>query len=129
VPFLRGSGAEGGEAMTAKDRAAWLATLKIGDRVAVNVGSFTPVWHFLRIERFTKLHVVLTGGDKYRRADGGIVGSNRYSRIEPVTRELLDAEWDRRRRHEALIVVEAARWREVSTETLEAVAALLKGES
>jgi hypothetical protein len=114
--------------MTAKDRAAWLATLNVGDRVAVNVGSFTPVWLFYTVERFTKLHVVLTSGGKCRRADGGIVGSNRYSRIEPVTREILDAERDRRRRHEALSVVEAVRWREVSTETLEAVAVLLKGE-
>jgi hypothetical protein len=67
--------------MTAKDRAAWLATLNVGDRVAVNVGSFTPVWLFYTVERFTKLHVVLTSGGKCRRADGGIVGSNRYSRI------------------------------------------------
>ena len=76
--------------MTYEEHKAWLATLKVGDTVCVNTGNG---WRgngytFYAIERTTATQLISTRRSmevRFRKSDGREVGSDNYSKIEPVT--------------------------------------------
>lgn len=75
-----------------EERAAWLAGLKPGDKVAASKYS---AWDVLVIERMTATQIIIGRGLKYRRDTGYRIGGNAYSSlphtIEPITQKILDA--------------------------------------
>ena len=86
--------------MNHEERKAWLATLKVGDKVCMasrgwGARSFT----IYTIERVTATQLISSKknglGDPYevrfRKKDGQIVGSGIYDKIEPLTQDVLEA--------------------------------------
>lgn len=73
--------------------AAWLAGLKVGDKVACRCTTIGIPYFILVIDRFTDTQGVLTANGRetrFRRADGQVVGQS-FRSIEPVTPEIIEA--------------------------------------
>lgn len=83
--------------MKTEERTAWLASLKVGDKVAVRYGRWgSGAYTIFRIERVTSTQLVSTRQSfrpvevRFRKSDGRVIGDDGYNRIEPVTSEILE---------------------------------------
>lgn len=72
--------------------ASWLAALKPGDTVAVDLNDRYHPPSIHRIVRLTATQFVLDTrlGDRYRRNDGGKVGGGSFDLMQPVTKAVRD---------------------------------------
>ena len=102
----------------------WLSVLKPGDEVLVqgmrwqgNTGVVK------RVEKVTKLHIVLQDGSKYRLTDGGNVGRDRFYRsyIVNATPEKVEQVRVENRRMSIAAKLREMDWRLLPLEVLEEV--------
>lgn len=84
--------------MTKEEQSIWLASLKVGDQVAVRYGRWgAGSYTIFRIERVTSTQLVSTRQSfrpvevRFRKSDGRVIGDDGYNRIEPVTKEVREA--------------------------------------
>lgn len=106
----------------------WLAALKPGDFVAVDVSKYSYTDYVKgTVVRLTPKQVEVQAHYpapiKFRKDDGSEVGGDKYHRmsIGPITPDV-EAHW---RRKKALARVERVNWASLPTEVLEAVVAAL----
>lgn len=66
-----------------------ISDVQPGDRVIYTDSIRARYIH--TVERVTKTQVIINGGDRFRRSDGGAIGATQWdlSRIQPATDELL----------------------------------------
>jgi hypothetical protein len=88
--------------MNYEEQKAWLATLKVGDKVCMpsRSGWGGRTYTIYKIERVTATQFVSFKRNglgvpcdevRFRKKDGHIVGSDSYARIEPLTQDVLKA--------------------------------------
>jgi hypothetical protein len=87
--------------MNYAERSAWLATLKVGDKVcmASGMGWSSRAYTIYTIERVTATQLISSTGNalgnpceiRFRKKNGYIVGSDSYAYIEPLTDDVLEA--------------------------------------
>ena len=84
--------------MTHEEKSVWLASLKVGDEVAVRYGRWGAGHYTIyRIERVTSTQLVSTRQSfrpvevRFRKSDGRVIGDDGYNRIEPVTNDVREA--------------------------------------
>lgn len=109
---------------------AWLAKLKVGDKVlrVCGGGWGGPNFYAETVQKVGKLHVTV-GGRKYR-IDGGRQAGDPYaSRIEQFDKEPLRLQELDRERCRLANRMDDIRWRDIDLETLKAIAALLPQET
>lgn len=109
---------------------AWLDSLQPGDS-----------WTYVRItgyptrreactvvvERLTKTQIVLTGGSRYRRSDGGKVGRSYFDKLHGPSRpEELQQVADEREHRRLAMELDGVKWQRFPKETLEAVLNIIK---
>ena len=99
----------------------WLASLKVGDEVIVDVHFRDP--EIAKIDRFTKTQIIV-GKMRFRKSDGWQPSGDWISRGRLVTPTAkLRAEAERSR---LLRVIERRRWKSDTLDTLRKVAAILE---
>ena len=83
--------------MNHEQHKVWLASLKVGDQVAVRYGRWgSGAYTIFCIERVTSTQLVSTRQSfrpvevRFRKSDGRVIGEDGYNRIEPVTSEVLE---------------------------------------
>jgi hypothetical protein len=87
--------------MNYEERSAWLATLKVGDKVCMADGRGwgARTYTIYTIERVTATQLISSKCNvlgapyeiRFRRKNGYIVGSDSYAYIEPLTDDVLEA--------------------------------------
>lgn len=106
----------------------WLATAKAGDEVYVcQGGGWSRHMELRTVERVTETQVIVAG-TKYRRRDGRVVGDTRWSSrylVEP-TPELRADISEERRRQELLARIRDVTWRDIETDVLARIIAVLE---
>lgn len=80
-------------AKAAAERAAWLASLKVGDEVALDTGAYDCGLTILKVIRLTAAQMMLEAEGRSlqwraRRSDGMILGGSRYRKIDQPTDEV-----------------------------------------
>lgn len=73
-------------------RVAWLAGLKVGDKVATDISDRYNAPSLATIVRVTPTQFILdrSYANKYRRKDGGQVGGGYGKTLQPITQMVLD---------------------------------------
>lgn len=112
-------------------REQWLASLKVGDQVAIPRG-MSGEYRVVYVAEVTKQHIILSTREKYRRTNGKAVGADKWSSdyIEEVTPAVLAA--NKRRKLESAVWSELVKLQNInvvhslSNERLEELLAVLK---
>lgn len=84
--------------MKYEDHKAWLATLKVGDKVCVSGVGWRSAYTIYKIERETATQFVTSKKNglgvpyevRIRKSDGRIIGSDSYYSIQPLTEKVLE---------------------------------------
>lgn len=102
----------------------WLKSLKVGDKAVVSNRFGRGIQ---TVERATATQIVMSGGAKFRRRDGGKIGGGPYSaaRISPATDEVAEEIKRQRRAFSLAARLSDVSWRSLPLETLEAIVAML----
>ncbi len=117
--------------MTHEEYKDWMKSLKTGDEVAIDVSwrnSRKQKFTILKIERETKTQLI-SGTWRWRKDDGYVVGGSYDHKLQPVTQQVRDTIARRRVEVRFLGLVEEKNLETYTTEQLQSVIDILKGEA